>query len=123
MAVEATVTDTEVQIRCTGADRLFALCRERRVPLGEILSAHVLPRSMVTSRLSWRVGGTDLPGVYWGGYFLLRDDTQRPRARAWVRITRDPEVLAIELRGRRPRLIAVSHPDRHDLAWWISERL
>ena len=123
MAVSVVVTDTQVQIRCTGWDRFWSLSRGRTIELYEILSANVLPRSTVTSRLTWRIGGTHVPALIAAGHFLLRDDSQRPRARGWVLLHRDSEALVLELRGRTPKLIALSHPDRHNLAWWIAERI
>jgi hypothetical protein len=123
MAVSVVVTDSQVQIRCSGWDRIWSLSRGRNIELYEILSANVLPRQAVMSRLTWRIGGTHLPGVIAAGHFLVRDDSQRPRARAWVLLRRTPEALVLELRGRTPKLIALSHPDRHNLAWWIAERL
>ena len=123
MAISVVVTDTQVQIRCTGWDRFWSLSRGRTIELYEILSANVLPRSTVTSRLAWRIGGTHVPALIAAGHFLLRDDSQRPRARGWVLLHRDREALVLELRGRTPKLIALSHPDRHNLAWWIAERI
>jgi hypothetical protein len=123
MAVSVVVTDSQVHIRCTGWDRIWSLSRGRTIELFEILSANVLPRSVVRSRLTWRIGGTHFPGLIVAGHFLLRDDAQRPRARAWVLLHRDREALVLELRGRTPQLIALSHPDRHNLAWWLAERI
>jgi hypothetical protein len=123
MALSVVVTDSQVQIRCTGWDRIWSLSSGRSLELSEILSANVMTRSTVTSRLTWRIGGTHFPGVIAAGHFLIRDDSQRPRARAWVLLRREREALVIELRGRAPKLIALSHPDRHNLAWWIAERI
>jgi hypothetical protein len=123
MAVSVVVTDTQVRIRCTGWDRVWSLSRGRTIELYEIVSANVLPRSTVMSRLTWRIGGTHVPGLIAAGHFLVRDDSQRPRARAWVLLHRDREALVLELRGRTPKLIALTHPDRHNLAWWIAERI
>lgn len=123
MAVSVVVTDSQVQIRCTGWDRILSLSKGRTIELFEILSVNVLPRSVITSRLTWRIGGLHFPGLIAAGHYLLRDDSQRPRARAWVLLHRDREALVLELRGRTPKLVALSHPDRHNLSWWIAERL
>jgi hypothetical protein len=123
MALAVVVTDSQVQIRCTGWDRIWSFSGGRSIELSEILSANVITRSTVMSRLTWRIGGTNFGRLMAAGHFLIRDDTQRPRARAWVLLRRDREALVIELRGRTPKLIALSHPDRHNLAWWIAERI
>lgn len=123
MAISVVVTDSSVDIDVTGVDRLWSLSRGRVIPIDEIVSARVAPRAEVVRRLRWRIGGTAFPRVIYAGHFLIRREDGERGLRAWVSIRRGPELLEITLRGRRPRLIALEHPDAHDLAWFIGERL
>ena len=123
MAISVVVTDSSVDIDVSGLDRLWSLSRGRRVPLDEVVSARVAPRAEVVRRLRWRIGGTAFPRVIYAGHFLIRREDGERGLRAWVSIRRGPELLEITLRGRRPRLIALEHPDANDLAWFIGERL
>lgn len=54
------------------------------------------------------------------GRFTVRD---RKGERAFLSVYRDRELLAVETSVPRPRYVILQHPDRHDLAWWIGERV
>ena len=54
------------------------------------------------------------------GWFTVKD---RKGARELWCVYKDPEVLVIDTRRERPCRVVLQHPDRHDLAWYIGERL
>lgn len=120
MAVEVVVRDDAVDIRFGGWDAVWAFRRSLVLPIADITSARVVPRGEALGLLRWRVGGTGLPGVVAAGRFTVRD---RPGERAFVSVYRDDELLVIETRLERPRLVILQHPDRHDIAWYIGERI
>lgn len=119
MAVTAVVTDTSFDITLSGWDAVWAFRRRVSIPLEHIRSATVTPRASALQQLRWRVGGTHLPGVVSAGRFTLRSTP----GRAFVSVYRDPEVLVVETDLDRPRLVVLQHGDRHDLAWYLGERI
>jgi hypothetical protein len=125
MAVEVTVTDADVRIEVTGLDQLWSLSRGRVIPMDEIVAAEVLTRADAVHGIRWRLAGTHLPGSVIAGHFMCagKDPVTGRRPRAWVAVFRDREVLRITLAGDRPRYVVLQHPGRHDLAWWIGERI
>jgi hypothetical protein len=125
MAVEVTVTDLAVHIEVTGWDRIWTLSRGRIIPMAEIVSADVMSRSDAIHRIRWRLAGTHVPGSAIAGHFMCagKDPVTGRRPRAWLAVFRDRELLRITLRGDRPRYVVIQHPGRHDLAWWIGERI
>lgn len=125
MAVEVTVTDVAVVIEVTGWDRIWTLSSGRVIPLAEIESAEVLTRDAAVHGIRWRLAGTHVPGSVLAGHFACagKDPNTGRRPRAWLAVFRDRELLKITLRGDRPRYVVLQHPSRHDLAWWIGERI
>ena len=125
MAVEATVTDLAVHIDVSGWDRIWTLSSGRIIPIEDIVSAEVLERADAVHGIRWRLAGTHLPGSIIAGHFLCagKDPASGRRPRAWTAVFRDRELLKLTLRGDRPRYIVIQHPARHDLAWWIGERI
>lgn len=119
MAVTAVVNDTSFDITLSGWDRVWAFRRRLSIPLEHIESASVATRSDGLAPLRWRVGGTHLPRVVSAGRFTLRD---RPGS-AFVSVYRDPEVLVVTTAIDRPHMVVLQHPDRHDLAWYLGERI
>ena len=120
MALDVQVGDDAVAVRLSGADAVLSLKRSLDLEIGDIARARVVPRSEAVDVLGWRVGGAYLPGRAAAGHFTVKG---RPGERAFCCICRDPEVLLIETHRKRPRYVALQHPDRHDLAWYIGERI
>ncbi|MCU0273193.1 MAG: hypothetical protein MUE34_08175 [Acidimicrobiales bacterium] len=120
MPVEVQVRDDEIDITLTGWDAVWAFKRRLRIPMGLVRSARVLPRADALRLVRWRTGGTGFPGVCLAGRFSVRD---RKGERAFLSVYRDTELLVVETSVARPRYVILQHPDRHDLAWWIGERV
>ncbi len=120
MGVEVFVFQEYVSIDFTGLERLLTLKGHLDVPLHDITSARVVPLAEVRRGLGWRVGGSYWPGRLISGHFTVPDE---PGARQLWCVQRDREVLVIDTDVERPRRIVLQHPDRHDIAWLIGERL
>lgn len=120
MSVRVVVEDDAVDVRLGGLDAVCALRRHLRVPMRHVTGAAVVPLADAKRRVRWRVGGTGLPGVVLAGWMTERD---RPGARQWWSTYRDDEVLVVDTDVPRPSRLVVQHPDRHDLAWFIGERV
>jgi hypothetical protein len=119
MAVRAVVTDTSFDVTLSGWDMVWALRRHVSIPFDQITGARVIPRKEALRELRWRLGGTHLPGVVTAGHYSLRNK----EGRALASIYRDDEVLEVTTTRWRPRIILLQHPDRHDLAWYLGERI
>lgn len=119
MAVHAEVTDTSFDVRFSGWDMVWALKRHLSIPMGQITGARVISRDEALQQLRWRLGGTHVPGVATAGHYSLR----HREGRALACIYRDSEVLEVTTSRWRPRVILLQHPDRHDLAWYVGERI
>lgn len=120
MAVSVRVDDERVTIDFTGIDKVMTLTGRVVLPMGQIASARVVPRREPQALLGWRLCGGYWPGLLATGWFLVRG---RKGARQLWCVYRDPEVLLVETHLERPCRVVLQHPDRHDLAWWIGERL
>ena len=120
MGVEVYVHNDAVDISFTGADRFLCFKDRLIVPMDEIDSARVLAVEDVKGDLGWRLAGGYWPGRFATGHFAVRD---RKNARQLWCVYRDPEVLVIDTRIERPCRIVLQHPDRHNLAWLIGERI
>jgi hypothetical protein len=120
MSVHLVVEDDAVDIRLTGLDAVAALRTHLRIAMDDVTGVHVVPTSEARRSVRWRVGGTAVPGLVMAGWYTQRE---RPGARQWWSTYRDDEVLVIDTRLERPSRVVVQHPDRHDLAWFIGERL
>ena len=119
MAVHAEVTEQAFEVRLSGWDMIWSLSRRVSIPFDEITSARVVPRRDAVKRLRWRLGGTAVPGLVTAGHYSIRGED----GRALACIYRDREVLEVATTRWRPRLILLQHPDRHDLAWFLGERI
>lgn len=119
MAITAVVTDEALDITLTGFDRVWALRRRLTIPIEAIESAEVVPRADAIAELRWRVGGTFVPRLVCAGRYTLRSGP----GRAFACVYRDAEVLRVRTRLERPRVILLQHQGRHDLAWYIGERI
>jgi hypothetical protein len=129
MAVDVYVHNETVDLSFTGLDRLVCFTDRILVPTAEIISARVRPVAEVKVDLGWRTLGTSLPGVMNAGSFTFRAWPSSTHAtgmsgerQLWC-VYRDPEVLVIDTRWPRPSRIVLQHPDRHNLAWFIGERI
>ena len=123
MGVQVHVDDDVVEVRFTGIELLLALKGHVALPVEAIRSARVAPVPELEAERSWRVFGSYLPGVAAAGTFAGRGDE---RGRQLWCVERDDEALVVELEPgpEQPyRRVVLQHPDRHDLAWWIGERL
>ncbi len=120
MAVHAVVTDESFDITLSGLDRVWALKRHVSVPLDVIAAADVVPRADAVRRVRWRLGGTYWPRAVFAGHYTVRD---QPGTRAFASVYRAPEVLLVTTTVDRPRLVLLQHPDCHELAWYIGERI
>ena len=120
MAIDVFVGDRVVAIHLTGLDAIWSLRSRLLVPIDEIVSAPVVDRADALGRVGWKLGGSALPGVVAAGTFSVNDGDGD---RAFCCTYRDREFLEIETTLHRPRLILLQHPDRHELAWLIGERV
>ncbi len=121
MAVHVHVSDDAVHVTFTGADKWLTVNpKGQHVAMADITSARVISRAEAGIDLSWRFGGAWWPGKLATGWFMVKG---REGARQLWCVYGDQEVLAIETRLERPCRVVLQHPDRHDLAWYIGERL
>lgn len=120
MALQVQVHDDAVGLQLSGLDALWSLRRSLRVPMADVTGARVVPRAEAMGVIGWRLGGTYLPGRVAAGHYTVKG---RSGERAFACVYRDPEVLLVETTRRWPRYLLLQHPDRHDLAWFIGERV
>ncbi|MEZ5142923.1 MAG: hypothetical protein R2726_10450 [Acidimicrobiales bacterium] len=124
MAVHVFVYDDSVDVTINGLDRWLSLSAGVHLPMDDVLGARVASFEEVRSDIGWRVGGTYWPRS-WGGGIATGWYTVPGRKGArqlWCVFT-DPEVLVIDTTLERPSRVVLQVPDRHDLAWFIGERL
>ena len=114
------VGDEAVVVRFSGWDKVWALCGERRIALSDITGARVAPVADVKGDLGWRMGGTYWPGAVAAGWYTVKG---RKGARQLWSVYKDAEVLVIDTRLERPCRLVLQLPDRHEIAWYIGERL
>jgi hypothetical protein len=121
MAVHVHVADDAVDIRFTGLDKWLTLNPSgQRLGMADITGAAVVTRADALVGRGWRVGGGHWGNSLAAGWFTVRD---RKGARELWCVYRDEEVLAIDTVLTKPSRVVLQHPDRHDLAWYIGERL
>ena len=121
MAVGVHVSDDAVDVRFTGADRLITFAHGGvHLCMSDIVAARVVPRQGLREDLGWRVGGGYFPGRLATGWFAVKG--AKGRRQLWC-VYRDDEVLVIDTRLDRPCRVVLQLPDRHDIAWYIGERL
>jgi hypothetical protein len=121
VAVRVHVSDDVVDIRFTGGDRLWTFAHGGLpLPMAEVVAAQVLPVTELRAGLGWRVGGGYFPGRLATGWFTVKG--QKGKRQLWC-VHRDPEVLVIDTRLDRPCRVVLQLADRHDIAWYIGERL
>lgn len=120
MGLQVVVHDDVVDIAITGLDQLLCLSSGLTLPVAEIASAKVVSVAAAKAGLGWRVGGGYFPGWFATGWFTM---PEREGARQLWCVYRAPEVLVIDTTRQRPARLVLQHPDCHDLAWWIGERI
>jgi hypothetical protein len=118
--VEVVVADDAVNMRFRGVDAFMTLTGRYHVPMAAITSARVVPVADLWPTLGWKLGGGRLFDYFATGWFTVRG--QKGRRQLWC-VYRDKQVLDIETSLARPCRVVLQHPDRHDLAWFIGERL
>jgi hypothetical protein len=121
MAVHVHVADDVVAIDFAGVDKWATFNPGgQQLPMAHITAARVVERTDALARIGWRLGGGYWPGRLATGWFTERG---RKGARQLWCVYRDPELLAIDTTLPKPCRVVLQHPDRHDLAWYIGERL
>jgi hypothetical protein len=115
------VGDDAVDISFSGIDRLLTFAPGGvHLCLADIVVAKVRPVAGLRGRLAWRVGGGYFPNRLATGWFTVKGE--KGKRELWC-VYRGHEVLAIDTRLKRPSRVVLQLPDRHDIAWYIGERL
>src|SRR5215831_18290635 len=121
MAILVHVHDDAVDIRFTGIDWLMAFNPSgQHLAMADVTDARVIPRAEAVASLRFRLFGGYWPRALATGWYTERG---RKGVRQLWCVYRDTEVLAIDTSLSKPCRIVLQHPDRHDLAWFIGERL
>jgi hypothetical protein len=121
VAAHVFVSDDAVDITFSGADRVVTFSpRGQHLAMADIVAARVAPVEELRTRLRWRVGGGYFPGRLATGWFTVKGE--KAKRELWC-VYRDREVLAIDTRLDKPSRVVLQLPDRHDIAWYIGERL
>lgn len=125
MAIDAVVNDSTLDVSLTGLDAVWGLRRRVSIPLDTVVSARVTPTASAKEQLGIRLHGTWFPGRLHAGTFLLADRPGpfRTRPRAFVFTRRASTVLEVHTTLNDPAVVLLEHPDAHDLAWFIGERI
>lgn len=118
------VYDDSVDVTIAGLDSVLSLSSGVTLSMDDIVSARVISFTEAMAGLGWRVAGTYWPrgfglGIATGHYSV----PGRKGARQLWCVYTDNEVLEIQTRLERPTRVVLQVPDRHDLAWFIGERL
>src|SRR5437868_2673719 len=106
MAIDVFVSDEHVAIHLSGIDSVITLKSRLILATSDVVSASVQTRDEALARLSWRLGGTHVPGIVTAGRYAIRDvDGDRIDGdRAFVCVNKDDHVLVIETSLPDPRL-------------------
>jgi hypothetical protein len=120
MSVDVFVSDQHVAIHLAGVDALAALRSRLILRTDDITSSRVMARDDALHLVSWRLGGTHVPGLVSAGRYAVRD---APGERAFLCVFRDEQVLCLTTALADPRFVILQHPDVHELAWLIGERV
>lgn len=120
MSVRVDVLADHVAVSLDGWDRRWSLRSSVLLPYSIITSARVALLDEVRPDLGWRTAGAYWPGVIATGHYKMRHDANATQF--WC-VYRDRELLVIDTRVDWPARVVLQTPDRHDLAWLISERL
>jgi hypothetical protein len=121
MPVHVHVSDDAVDITFTGVDKWFSFNPSgQHVAMADITSAQVVPRAEAEAALGWRLGGGYWPRRMATGWYSVKG--RKGVRQLWCVYT-DQDVLVIDTTLDKPCRVVLQHPDRHDLAWYIGERL
>jgi hypothetical protein len=121
MAVHVHVSDDAVDITFSGIDKWMTFNPSgQHLAMADIIAARVAPRSEAGGDLRFRLGGAYWPHRMATGWYTVRG--RKGDRELWC-VYQDEEVLVIDTVLARPRRVVLQHPDRHDLAWYIGERL
>src|SRR5439155_11602778 len=110
--VRVTIGDSTLLVEPLGYDLLLTLRRRIEIPLGQVLSARVLPREDAPGGV-FRFPGTHLPGVRKAGSYLDRDrgrvfwDVRRAASVVVVTCADGAPYRALVLEFAEPDLVAV----------------
>jgi hypothetical protein len=122
MPVRVDVSDDAVDVTFSGWDRVWTLRHHVHLAMADVTGARVAPVAPLKRELGLRLGGTAWPGRAVAGNYSVKGRLRSGERELWC-VYRDPEALVIDLRTRKPRRVVLQHPGRHDLAWWIGERV
>jgi hypothetical protein len=115
------VSDDAVDVTFSGIDRWMSFNPSgQHLAMADITDARVTSRAEAVAELRWRVGGGYWPRRMTTGWYTVKE--QKGARELWC-VYRDEEVLAIDTVLAKPCRVVLQHPDRHDLAWYIGERL
>jgi len=120
VSVDVFVSDTGVDLDFRGMDMVLCLTRHVRLDISDVVRAQVISVQGPRAEIGWRFGGAAWPGALTTGWYTVRG--LKGRRQLWC-VYRDPEVLVIDTTLPKPSRVVLQHPDRHDLAWYIGERL
>ena len=120
MAVNVFVHDDRIDIELSGLDRLVTLKGRLEIDMADVVDARVARREDLRPDISWRLGGTAVPGKVTAGHFATPG---RPGVHQLWCTYADPELLVVETRLDSPWRVVLQHPDREFLAWVIGERI
>jgi len=121
MAVHVHVSDDAVDIQFSGIDKWITLNPSgQHLAMADVTCGRVVPRTEAEVGRGWRVGGGHWADWLATGWFTVKD---RKGVRELWCVYRDEEVLVIDTVLDKPCRVVLQHPDRHDLAWFIGERL
>jgi hypothetical protein len=121
MPVHVHVSDDAVDITFSGIDRWTTFNPSgQHLAMADVTDGRVTTRAEALAGLGWRLGGGYWPGALATGWYGERG---RKGVRELWCVYRDKEVLVIDTVLAKPCRVVLQHPDRHDLAWFIGERL
>ncbi len=121
MAVHVHVSDDAVDITFSGIDKWMTFNPSgQHLAMADITGARVTSRADAIGDLRFRLGGAYWPKLMVTGWYSVRD--HKGDRELWC-VYRDEEVLVIDTVLIKPSRVVLQHPDRHDLAWYIGERL
>jgi hypothetical protein len=121
MAVHVHVSDDTVDITFSGIDKWTTFNPSgQRLSMADITAARVASRAEAGAAISFRLGGAYWPKRMATGWYAVRG--HKGIRELWC-VYRDEEVLVIETVLAKPCRVVLQHPDRHDLAWYMGERL
>jgi hypothetical protein len=114
MSVEVELESTELIVRFTGWDRVWALRRGARVPVEHITGVRVDARDDAVATLRRRVAGSWIPRRLAAGLFASKGGGRQ----LWC-VHRSPRVLVVGLEQEKWQRLVLEVPDPTGAAAWI----